>query len=217
MQLRQISKWAMLASVLIWHKHSADYLKFSFHCDKSNLAQLEKCVSITSSSWYVMSGRWRGWRWRLNGCECILIKELMEVWLEHSKRKILHTCGDTGQDSDGWQLVFVLLVKTEFFRKERMGSLSGVKVEAASKETAECSSQIVGCLNTTHSHTTASKKLHNPAKAMFTLLQNTLSGYGGYVYEFVCMCECRYFSEPRHLLHCYLLKTFCCSFCWTLL
>lgn len=64
-----------------------------------------------------------------------------------------------------------------------MESLSGVKVETVSKEAAECLPQIVGCLNTTHSHINASKKLHNPVKVVFTLLQNTLSGYGEYVYE----------------------------------
>lgn len=101
-QFRQISNWAMCAPVLIWRKHSVDYLKLSFRCDKSNLAQLQKCLSITLSSWYVMRQRCRGWSWRLNGCECILIMELMELWPEHSKRKLLHTSGDTGWIVDGY-------------------------------------------------------------------------------------------------------------------
>lgn len=86
--------------------------------------------------------------------------------------------------------------------------MSGVKVETSSK--GDSSLQIVGCLNTTHSHTTASKKVHNPVKVMFTLLQNTLSGYGGYVYETVSMCECGVdiFLSPDTS---YLLNNYCCS------
>lgn len=56
-----------------------------------------------------------GWVW-------VCINKLMEVWLEQSKRKVLHTSGDEGDgegvivmgfDSDWRQLVFMLLVKTE--------------------------------------------------------------------------------------------------------
>lgn len=122
-----------VCTLLIWHKHSVDYLKFSFHCDKSNLAPLQKCVSIILI--YVMSGRRRGWSWRLIGCECILIMELTELWLEHGKRKTLHTSEDPGLDSwwivmDGnWCLCFRFKQSWVLLRKERMGSMSGLKLK----------------------------------------------------------------------------------------
>lgn len=53
--------------------------------------------------------------------------------------------------------------------------MSGVKVETTSKEaTGVLASDSVVFK---HSHTTASKKLRNPVKGMFTFLQNRLSGY----------------------------------------
>lgn len=50
-QFRQICKWVVHALILIWQKHRVGYLKCSFHCDKSNLAQLRKRMGITLSSW----------------------------------------------------------------------------------------------------------------------------------------------------------------------
>lgn len=65
-----------------------------------------------------------------------------------------------------------------------MWNLSKVEVEAASKEAEGVLALDSGVFK--HSHTTASKKLNYPVKVVFTLLQNTLSGYD------ICisLCEC---------------------------
>lgn len=116
-----------------------------------------------------------------------------------------HDFGDTGtwwrgndSDSDGWQLVFVLLVKTEFLKnvQRECETCLGLKLKQLQRRQRECSTQIVGCLNTTHSHTTASKKLNNPVKVMFTLLQNSLTGYRGCVHELMSMCKCGVHISP---------------------
>lgn len=52
----------------------------------------------------------------------------------------------------------------------------GLKLKQLQRRQLERSSQTMWCLNTSHSHTTASKKLNKPVKGVFTFFQNTLSG-----------------------------------------
>lgn len=78
--------------------------------------------------------------------------------------------------------MFMLLVKTEKEKKKKgvqseCETCLGLKLKQLQRRQRECSPQIVGCLNATYSHATASKKPSNPVKVMFTLFQNTLSGY----------------------------------------
>lgn len=99
-----------------------------------------------------------------------------------------------GFESDGQQLVFMLLVSVQ----RECATCLGLKLRRLQRRQRECSTQIVGCLNTTHSHTTASKKLNNPVRVMFTLFQNTLSDYGGYLYELQSPCECGVHISAAH-------------------
>lgn len=148
-----------------------------------------------------------GWVW---AC----INKLMELKSEQGERKMPAffwrykkvTEGEWPKmsfDSDGRQLVFMLLVKTEeFFKKcsERMWNLSGVKVEAASKEAAGVLASDSGVFKHTHSHTTASKKLNNPVKVMFTLLSQAT----GDMCMSLCLCvsACVLISKPYQYSQC---------------
>lgn len=80
--------------------------------------------------------------------------------------------------SDGRQLVFTFMIKMENLKnvQRECETCLGLRLKQLQRRQRECSPQIVWCLNTTHSHTTASKKLNNPVKGMFTFFQNTLSG-----------------------------------------
>lgn len=117
MQLRQISYWALGAPALIWYKHSLDYLKQSFRYGWSNLAQLQKCVRVNRFIILICHEAETEERSRrLNGCELILMMELVEYFT-------------TVMDGN----LCLCLCWVSFFIKVRM---SEAKVETVSKQLA---------------------------------------------------------------------------------
>lgn len=93
-----------------------------------------------------------------------------------------------GFKSDGRQLVFTFLVKKKKKKKLRgCKTRLGLKLKQLQRRQLERSSQTVWCLNTSHSHTTASKKLNKPVKGVFTFFQNTLSCFWDMCIK-VCLC-----------------------------
>lgn len=65
----------------------------------------------------------------------------------------------------------------------------GLKLKQLQRRQRECSPQIVGCLNATYSHATASKKLSEPSESDVYFIPKHTLGLLGDVHEFVPMSE----------------------------